>query len=118
MGQDFFDIIKAETTDTGYAYTVELNPSHPVYEGHFPGMPVVPGVCTMDIVKKCVSGSLARKLRFGSVRECKFLAAIIPAQHKRLEINLRVTPSDSSWYISGEVAAEERIMMKIKASLV
>ena len=30
---------------------VELNPQHPVYKGHFPDMPVAPGVCNIQIIR-------------------------------------------------------------------
>ncbi len=38
-----------------YRFSMELNPAHPVYEGHFPGNPVVPGVCQLQMISELLS---------------------------------------------------------------
>ena len=43
---NFYTILSSESSDsTIWTIQVKLNPGHPVYQGHFPGHPVVPGVC-------------------------------------------------------------------------
>ena len=44
---NFYTILSSESSDsTIWTIQVKLNPGHPVYQGHFPGHPVVPGVVT------------------------------------------------------------------------
>ena len=31
---------------------IELNPEHGIYKGHFPYVPVAPGVCLVQIIKE------------------------------------------------------------------
>ena len=50
--QDLFTSIDNYLAQEGhYAFRVRLDASHPVYRGHFPGHPVLPGVCTLQLVR-------------------------------------------------------------------
>ena len=44
------EVNPAGMTIEKYRFSLELNPEHPVYEGHFPGNPVVPGVCQVQMI--------------------------------------------------------------------
>ena len=47
---NFYTILSSESSDsTIWTIQVKLNPGHPVYQGHFPGHPVVPGVCLLQL---------------------------------------------------------------------
>ena len=45
MLTDFYTVETVAGQDEEYTCVIRLNPEHNVYKGHFPGMPVVPGVC-------------------------------------------------------------------------
>lgn len=75
---NFYTIIQQEQTDKNVVFKLRLNPAHPVYAGHFPGMPVVPGVCMLQMVKECVSMYAGVALRYETVISCKFLAVVNP----------------------------------------
>ena len=50
--ENFYKIIHIKEREDGkQAIEIELNPGHVLYQGHFPGQPVVPGVCTLQIIK-------------------------------------------------------------------
>ena len=58
---NFYTILSSESSDsTIWTIQVKLNPGHPVYQGHFPGHPVVPGVCLLQLIKECVRHSPAK----------------------------------------------------------
>ena len=51
--ENFYKIIHIKEREDGkQAIEIELNPGHVLYQGHFPGQPVVPGVCTLQIIKE------------------------------------------------------------------
>lgn len=76
MFADFCDI-KMNGEEAGvYTFEAVLNPEHAVYEGHFPGLPVTPGVCLLRVVKECASRLRNRRLRFERIISCKFLAVV------------------------------------------
>ena len=48
--ENFYKIIHIKEREDGkQAIEIELNPGHVLYQGHFPGQPVVPGVCTLEL---------------------------------------------------------------------
>lgn len=57
--ENFYKIIhRKEREDGKREIEIELNPGHALYQGHFPGQPVVPGVCTLQMIKeKCRTNS-------------------------------------------------------------
>jgi 3-hydroxyacyl-[acyl-carrier-protein] dehydratase len=94
---------------------VLLNPDHAIFRGHFPDKPVLPGVCSMMIVRECASLIAGRPLRYASVRECKFLAAITP--DASLSVEVRLTPEEDDYRLDATIESGETTMLKIKARL-
>ena len=60
---------------------LELNPGHDIFKGHFPGQPVVPGVCMMQIVKELLQKSTGKSLRLQHGLDLKFLSVIDPEKN-------------------------------------
>lgn len=48
---DFFKITDIKNADK-YTISIEMNPKHDIYKGHFPGNPITPGVCLTQMVKE------------------------------------------------------------------
>lgn len=65
-----------------------MNPGHPVYQGHFPEHPVVPGVCLLQLIKECVEDIRQQKLQVTQVSSCKFLSAINPIETPHISVAL------------------------------
>ena len=77
--QDLFTSIDNYLAQEGhYAFRGRLDASHPVYRGHFPGHPVLPGVCTLQLVRECLNRGTGRRFRYAAIRECKFLGMVVP----------------------------------------
>lgn len=92
----FYRIEQIESVSDGvFSVRLVLCANHPVYEGHFPGQPVVPGVCTLTIIKECLGKILSRKVGFASIKECKFVSALVPQNDLRITVNLSMTESTS-----------------------
>lgn len=66
-----------------------LNAAHPIFAGHFPGEPIVPGACQLQIVQELLSHVLASEYRLRQADQLKFLTPIDPRQHPRIEATLR-----------------------------
>ena len=86
---NFYTILSSESSDsTIWTIQVKLNPGHPVYQGHFPGHPVVPGVCLLQLIKECVEDIRQQKLQVTQVSSCKFLSAINPIETPYISVAL------------------------------
>ena len=73
--------------------TVRLLPDSPVYQGHFPGYPITPGVCLVEIAVELL-GEMAGpdgqcgKIRFTGAKNIKFTSPVIPDGKTPLRFNL------------------------------
>ena len=90
MQKLFSDIDNYLSAEDRLAFRVRLDAAHPVYAGHFPGNPVLPGVCTLQIVRECLERGTGRRHRFTAIRECKFLGRVVPQADELLETDIRV----------------------------
>ncbi|CAG4995060.1 hypothetical protein DYBT9275_01538 [Dyadobacter sp. CECT 9275] len=73
---------------------IRLDASHPIYRGHFPGMPVTPGVIQLEIVKEIMQQHLGRKLRLKNMRTCKFLQILNPEETPVVNIGIKFTDGE------------------------
>ena len=86
---NFYTILSSESSDsTIWTIQIKLNPGHPVYQGHFPEHPVVPGVCLLQLIKECVEDIRQQKLQIAQVSSCKFLSAINPIETPYISVAL------------------------------
>ena len=74
-----------------WLFEAELNPEHAVFKGHFPKNPVMPGVCTLRLVRDCVSKALGYPIVFSSIKSCKFLSAVIPVAGEKMQVSFSLT---------------------------
>ena len=60
------------------SYTIRFNSKHPIFAGHFPGHPIVPGACLVQIAQELLSEQLGQPVHFTAIRNLKFRQPITP----------------------------------------
>ena len=73
--------------------TIRLLPESPVYQGHFPGYPITPGVCLVEIALELMGKMAGQVGHDGEVqlmgaKNIKFTSPIIPTEGTELRFNL------------------------------
>jgi 3-hydroxymyristoyl/3-hydroxydecanoyl-(acyl carrier protein) dehydratases len=78
--------------------TVRLLPDSPIYQGHFPGYPITPGVCLVEIAVELMremagqaghdDGKAGQDIRFVGAKNIKFTSPVIPDGKTPLRFNL------------------------------
>ena len=117
LKDSFYRIKNIVQDDNGtYAINVEILPGHPIYSGHFPGKPVVPGVCTLTIIKECLGEIYGRAIEFVSIKECKYISALLP--EKKIAITINATVEDSVKLRATAIKDEEyQPVLKLRATI-
>lgn len=118
--QELFTDIETRLAEEGhYAFRVRLDASHPVFSGHFPGHPVLPGVCTLQIVRECLARGTRRRFRYAAIRECKFLSMVVPAESAPLDIDIRLAEGEepATRKLTCTVAENDRTILKLKGTV-
>ena len=67
-------------------YTIHFDTSHPIFAGHFPGHPIVPGACLVQIAEELAALTIGQSIRFNAIRNLKFRQPITPNQEVTFEI--------------------------------
>ena len=100
-----------------------MNPYHEIYNGHFPGMPICPGVCNIQTIRECAELELDRRLTINSISQCRFSALIVPTENAQLRLNLNITKkneSDNEWNVICNITSidEEISFVEYKGSYI
>lgn len=104
-----------EKTENSYDVLIELNKNHTIFEGHFPGNPVTPGVCMIQIVKELVEEITQKKWQLKKLSNVKFMAIINPEEHPNLHISLDIHKVDNQLKVKSIAAYEEVVALKLSA---
>jgi 3-hydroxyacyl-[acyl-carrier-protein] dehydratase len=78
LSGDFYYTKALQQVEGKIKATLEINAKHTIFDGHFPGQPVVPGVCMVQMVKEILESVLAKQMRLVSADHIKFLTVIDP----------------------------------------
>jgi len=62
------------------ATVLSIPADHPALAGHFPGMPVVPGVVLLDEALHAIGAALGSDLAVCRIASVKFLSPVLPGQ--------------------------------------
>ena len=112
---DFFNIQKLEKADDEIKADLVINAGHKIFEGHFPGHPVVPGVCMMEMVKEIMEEVIGKKTNLVSAAEMKFLAIINPEENTDIQAALKYQIEESgNIAVSASLFKNERTYFKFK----
>ena len=68
--------------------TVRLLPESPVYRGHFPGYPITPGVCLVEMAVELIAEMAGQPKTLVGARNIKFTSPIMPEAETLLRFKL------------------------------
>lgn len=95
--------------------SVHLNADHPVFKGHFPDQPVMPGVCTVQIVQELLEQHLAKPLRLRTASNIKFMALIDPRTSPDLDVDISHAAMEEGVKVTAKVSFGTTVAMKLSA---
>jgi 3-hydroxyacyl-[acyl-carrier-protein] dehydratase len=96
---DFFTISSIQKQSDSTKAMLELNVQHPIFKGHFPGQPVVPGACLLQMVKEIMQTITDSNMQLIKAHQVKFISLIDPAKNNILLMVLTHNTTEN-----GEVA--------------
>ena len=100
-------------------YELELIPSSVIYQAHFPGEPITPGVCIVQIGKELIEDFLQESLQVVLVKNVKFLSVISPIQFTSVTYLLqKVVLSEDSNEVKTQIIVTSGDETKAKISMV
>ncbi|SCY59369.1 hotdog family protein [Flavobacterium caeni] len=93
--KDFYTVKSLEQKEgSKHEAVVLVNEKHEVFKGHFPGNPIMPGVCMMQIIKELTEKIANQTLVMQSLTNVKFMALINPEVTPELKLELDIVPTE------------------------
>lgn len=117
LSQELYQIKNTALIDGQLVSEVWVNAGHAVFEGHFPGSPVTPGVIQLQMVRDILSEYLGKPLRLKSLRTCKFLEVMNPVSSPEMKVTIRYK-EENEIEVSASGTGTDAIFFKMQATYV
>ena len=115
LENNYYKVLRAREEGEGKAvYHIAILPDCNVYEGHFPGNPVCPGVCNIQTIKECASILVGKELRITSIKQCLFTAIATPTVCPEVDVEVEVKEAGGSYTIVASISDEKRQYLTFK----
>ena len=119
LKNDFFYIQSLSDDKEIISAVIEINPFHKIFEGHFPGQPVVPGVCMMQMIKEITETATGRDFFLQKADLVKFLSVIIPQKDSAIQVRIKYTGTENNALnFEATLFKEDTIYLKFKGEFV
>jgi 3-hydroxyacyl-[acyl-carrier-protein] dehydratase len=116
---DLFGIDKIAHEDGGISAILNINADSEILKGHFPGHPVVPGACMLQIVKEVLESVLGNALRVKKADQLKFMVMIDPASTPAVQLDIAYQyAEDDIISVTAKLSNPEAVYFKFLGSFV
>ena len=86
--------------------TLRIEPDEPAFEGHYPGFPILPGVCVIECVHRSALATHPQRAavepRLVAIETARFLAPVYPGDE--ISVELRWERAGDDWRCRAVVA--------------
>ncbi|AFL80418.1 3-hydroxymyristoyl/3-hydroxydecanoyl-(acyl carrier protein) dehydratase [Aequorivita sublithincola DSM 14238] len=114
--EGLYKIVSTENTETGISTKILLNKDHAIFKGHFPGNPVMPGVCMIQIIKELTEENTGKNLFLSVSSNIKFMAIINPEKNPDLQLVIDITEENEEIKVKNTTSYEETVALKLSAT--
>lgn len=116
--KDYYIIEQKKCIEGVYKYSITLNRDCCVYKGHFPGTPVSPGVCNIQMVKECAEDAVGKQLFMNNLQLCRLTTLVTPVEHTQVDVTFTFTQEPGIYKLKATIGRDEDIYLDMKAELV
>ena len=96
-----------------------VNADSAILKGHFPGHPVVPGACMLQITKEVLEDVLQTPLRLKKADQLKFMTRIDPANAPHVELDITYKyQDDGSIIANAKLSNPDVVYFKLQGSFI
>lgn len=112
---DFFFIRQEENIPGSVKAKISINPQHKIFDSHFPGKPVVPGVCMVQIIIELMEKVMLKKVRLRKADSIKFLAVMNPTDNDEIDVTINYSVEENNLLVSAKLFSGPVIFFKFNA---
>ena len=95
---------------------IDLDAGHEIFKGHYPGQPVLPGACMLQILKEILEAALGFPIVLSSAPQIKFLNMVDPNRANNLTVDINYKLINDNLVVKASVTSEKTITFKFSGS--
>lgn len=80
------ELLAESRIDGGWRFEMRVQPELAHFSGHFPGMPILPGVVQLDWVMRCAARHFPFACDVVAFEQLKFVAPVVPGALLQLDM--------------------------------
>jgi len=114
--EGLYTVQSFEQNEQEVSARVQLHAEHDVFKGHFPGNPIMPGVCMIQMIKELTEKVTGKELFLAVATNVKFMAKISPVENEIIDLKLSITEDDNFIKVKNITSYGETIALKLSAT--
>ena len=114
---NLYTIQSLSESDDQIEAAIQLRAEHAIFSGHFPGQPVLPGVCMMEMVAEVMGVYLKSSFRISGGPLIKFLRMIDPRTNPLIHLEIKYHTSSHTTVTNGRIFSGSDVFMKFQLNL-
>ena len=110
-----YSILKTSQIENNINYLIEIDFSCPVFKGHFPKKPILPGVMMCDIVRYLVSTHLGVNVQLILAKNIKFSKIIEPKKNNTYNVKISINNDQEKYKVKAVFTQNDDAYFKLNA---
>lgn len=118
LQDNLYTIVSQQKEDGLDVFRVCIHPEWPIFKAHFPGHPITPGVCIVQMVQELLQNLVHRKLCLCQAKNVKYFAILSPEEVTDLSVTFTKMEElpDGSFKVQAQVTGGETLYTKLSAT--
>lgn len=117
MLDDFYTINQQNIGTNEATFTLRINVTHPIFAGHFPDNPIVPGAVLLQICCNLLSQTLNKKKVLTEAKNIKYLNIILPNQNPEITYIIHWEEFDNQYNVKCSIVNQETQFAKMSLTM-
>lgn len=117
LKNDLYHIIELHSANKEITAEIKLNNEHDIFKGHFPDVPVLPGVTMMQMVKEIMEEALGNNLQIKRAVQLKFLQMVNPQKVDSLYFHINWSETEEGIKVKAELKQQDDVFFKMTGLL-
>ncbi len=111
-------VSSAEESAEAVRFQIRLNADSVIFQAHFPGEPIMPGACIVQMVQELFAVWTKREVEIAKIVNLKFLSVIKPDEVLDLDVAVKIRKEeDQQVHINADIVKDETTYTKMSLLL-
>lgn len=107
-----------EESTEAVRFQIRLNADSVIFKAHFPGEPIMPGACIVQMVQEMFSVWTKRDVEIAKIVNLKFLSVIKPDEVLDLDVAIKIKKEENQQvHINADIVKDETTYTKMSLLL-